>query len=47
MLFQSMLDEKVDVNVFPIREYWLDIGRLNDFEKAQVDYSSLFLSHQQ
>ncbi|KTF15211.1 nucleotidyltransferase family protein [Pseudoalteromonas sp. H105] len=26
---------------FPIHEYWLDIGRHDDFEKAQIDITSL------
>jgi dTDP-glucose pyrophosphorylase len=26
------------VSVFPIREYWLDIGRIEDLERARVDY---------
>jgi dTDP-glucose pyrophosphorylase/predicted transcriptional regulator len=26
------------VHMFPIHEYWLDIGRLEDFHKAQIDY---------
>jgi len=26
------------VHMFPIHEYWLDIGRLEDFNKAQIDY---------
>ena len=25
-------------SVFPIREYWLDIGRIDDFNKANDDY---------
>ncbi len=29
------------VNIYPIRDYWLDIGRLADFEKAQVDSMGL------
>jgi NDP-sugar pyrophosphorylase family protein len=41
-LFQSMLDEKVDAAVFPVREYWLDIGRLDDLERAQVEFGKFF-----
>ena len=26
---------------FPVYEYWLDIGRKDDFDRAQVDYSTL------
>jgi dTDP-glucose pyrophosphorylase len=29
--------------VYPVREYWLDIGRLDDLRRAQDDVSSLFL----
>ena len=25
------------VMMYPVNEYWLDIGRPDDFEKAQVD----------
>ena len=28
--------------VYPIREYWLDIGRLDDLERAQSDVAALF-----
>lgn len=36
-LIQLMLDQGRTVVSFPIREYWLDIGRLSDYEKAQED----------
>lgn len=26
------------VNLFPLHEYWLDIGQMNDFNKAQFDF---------
>ncbi|MDM7322335.1 MAG: alcohol dehydrogenase, partial [Gammaproteobacteria bacterium] len=26
-----------EVRMFPVHEYWLDIGRLSDFELAQQD----------
>lgn len=31
------------VATFPIREYWLDIGRHEDLEKAHKDYEEVFL----
>lgn len=41
----SLLEKHIklgkDVLKFPVHEYWLDIGRVSDFEKAQVDYPSL------
>lgn len=30
------------VNIFPIKEYWLDIGRMEDFERAQSEVGELF-----
>lgn len=30
------------VNTYDFNEYWLDIGKMKDFEKAQVDYKGLF-----
>jgi len=41
-LFHLMLQQKKDVHVFPIREYWIDIGRHEDFNKANSDYPELF-----
>lgn len=37
-LFQSIIDKKGDASIFPIREYWLDIGKLADYEKANNEY---------
>ena len=41
-LFQNLIEGKSATAAFPIREYWLDIGRLNDLERAQIDYNVLF-----
>jgi dTDP-glucose pyrophosphorylase len=30
------------IGCFPIREYWIDIGQMKDFERAQVDYPKFF-----
>jgi len=30
------------VAVYPIREYWLDIGRLEDFEQAHAEFHEVF-----
>lgn len=30
------------VNMFPVHEYWLDIGRMEDFQRAQNEISGLF-----
>jgi NDP-sugar pyrophosphorylase family protein len=36
-LIQELLDRKRTVVGFPIREYWLDIGKHEDYERAQSD----------
>jgi len=33
-LLQSKIEQGVQINMFPIHEYWLDIGRPIDFEQA-------------
>jgi dTDP-glucose pyrophosphorylase len=30
------------VNMFPIHEYWLDIGRIEDFQRAQAEFDKVF-----
>ncbi|WP_057830866.1 nucleotidyltransferase family protein [Colwellia sp. TT2012] len=41
-LLEKYLDDKV--MMFHFQDYWLDIGRIDDFNKAQTDISSLDLS---
>jgi dTDP-glucose pyrophosphorylase/CBS domain-containing protein len=36
-LIQRLLDNGQSVVSFPIREYWLDIGQITDYERAQED----------
>jgi dTDP-glucose pyrophosphorylase/predicted transcriptional regulator len=38
-LLERYLDNKV--LMFPFHEYWLDIGRMDDFKRAQVDIKTL------
>ena len=37
-LFEKLMDKQNNVSAFPVREYWLDIGHLSDFEQANSDY---------
>ncbi|MBE0507673.1 MAG: alcohol dehydrogenase, partial [Marinospirillum sp.] len=30
------------VNIYSLKDYWLDIGRMDDFNQAQTDVSELF-----
>lgn len=40
-LFDRLIAEKMTVAGFPIREYWLDIGRIDDLERANLDFSRM------
>ncbi len=43
----SLLEEKMQsgetISMFPIHEYWLDIGRMEDLHRAQRDFNNLEL----
>lgn len=41
-LFAEMIRQQKETAVFPIREYWLDIGRMDDFERAVGEYERHF-----
>jgi dTDP-glucose pyrophosphorylase len=41
-LLHGLKGEGHDISVFPIREYWLDIGRLEDFKQATSEFSENF-----
>lgn len=41
-LFEKLIAEKSTTVSFPIREYWLDIGRMSDYERANNEYSGVF-----
>jgi len=41
-LFERLIEEEKKVVSFPIREYWLDIGRMEEYKKANDDYAELF-----
>lgn len=41
-LFDLLIKKNKKNISFPIREYWLDIGRPEEFEKANNEYSKLF-----
>jgi len=41
-LFKKIIAKKEKTISFPLGEYWLDIGRSNDFDKANSEYNSIF-----
>lgn len=41
-LFEALIANQQAAVSFPIREYWLDIGRISDFERANNEYDGIF-----
>jgi NDP-sugar pyrophosphorylase family protein len=41
-LFEDIIQDELKSISFPIHEYWLDIGRMSDFEQAQHEYGDVF-----
>ncbi len=41
-LFEKIIENEMQIVVFPIREYWIDIGYHEDFAKANDDYPNIF-----
>lgn len=41
-LFQQLIHSEKKICSFPIKGYWLDIGRSDDFAKANTDYEDIF-----
>lgn len=42
-LFERLIKDNRETAVFPIREYWLDIGHKDDFERANGEFSEVFV----
>ncbi|MCT4605058.1 MAG: nucleotidyltransferase family protein [Marinisporobacter sp.] len=43
-LIDEVMKKDYHVGSFPIREYWLDIGQIPDYERAAQDYYDIFRS---
>lgn len=41
-LIRNMLQQNLRIARYELKEYWLDIGRLDDYEKAQEEYKVHF-----
>jgi dTDP-glucose pyrophosphorylase len=41
-LFKNIIADKKRTISYPISEYWLDIGRISDFEQANREYNKVF-----
>lgn len=42
VLFERIMADNKVASVFPIREYWIDIGRMEDLERARVEFDTEF-----
>lgn len=41
-LFLRLMDQNLNTAAYPIRDYWLDIGRPEDLERANLEYNKIF-----
>ena len=41
-LFEKLIEKNKNAISFPIQGYWLDIGRFEEFEKANEEYNQVF-----
>lgn len=41
-LFEKIIEDGKNALSFPIREYWLDIGRIEEYERANDEYNKVF-----
>jgi NDP-sugar pyrophosphorylase family protein len=44
-LIEALLSDGARVVAFPIHEYWIDIGRIEDYERALADFEQLRSEH--
>lgn len=40
-LFERIIDEGKEATVFPVREYWQDVGRKEDFRRVNGEYDEV------
>ena len=45
-VFERLIQQGAKLLSYPLTEYWMDIGQLDDFERAQTDYEELFGGNQ-
>lgn len=41
-LFKTLLQNEKEIAAFPVREYWVDIGRFDDYERANNEFTEVF-----
>ena len=41
-LFQKLISIGRNTSAFPLQEYWLDIGRISEYDQANAEFKKLF-----
>jgi dTDP-glucose pyrophosphorylase len=41
-LFENLIENGQRASVFPVKEYWLDVGRIDDLDLARLEYEDVF-----
>ncbi|MCX6666569.1 MAG: nucleotidyltransferase family protein [Euryarchaeota archaeon] len=41
-LIKKLIQKSLPIGVFPLFEYWIDIGNLNDYSRAKKEYDTMF-----
>jgi NDP-sugar pyrophosphorylase family protein len=41
-LFEALIGREAEATVFPVREYWQDVGQKEDFRRANGEYEEVF-----
>ncbi|WP_274362524.1 nucleotidyltransferase family protein [Paenibacillus thermotolerans] len=41
-LFEMLMKNKQQTSAFPVREYWLDIGQMDDYKRANIEFMEVF-----
>jgi dTDP-glucose pyrophosphorylase len=41
LLLENQIKKNEQVNIFPIHEYWLDIGQIDEYDRANIDFSAV------
>ena len=41
-LFENLIANGERASVFPVKEYWLDVGRIDDLDLARLEYEDVF-----
>ena len=41
-LFDKIIAAEMNTSVFPIHEYWMDVGQIDDYRRARLEFNEHF-----